>query len=201
MNRVIVPLLLLLFAFSTASAQTVQSVTVEGGATVPVTTIIPAEQTQIQEVDSTVITEPAPKMTRAEKRARKANEFAYRIDSLVRSRNFVFYPNSAQNIPDGEVLTIYADYYQFSLSGDNAELHLPYVNKLTESITMLNIDSSVADYRLYPFESGLTTTFSLKRSDETIFCRFVVSSVTGQTVLTLVAPDGAMRYVGWLARQ
>lgn len=202
MSRAAVSLLSLLSFVATAAAQTtlaVQSVTVEGGASVPVTTVIPVQQTPVSVVDSTVVTVPQPKMTRAQRRARKADEFAYRIDSLVRSRNFVFYPNSVQEIPDGEMQIIYADYYYFGVSGDNVEVHLPSVNGITQFVTMLNFDSPVADYRMFPFQSGVTTTFTLQQSGETVFCRFVISTVTGQTVLTLAAPDGAMRYVGRLS--
>ena len=193
-----------MFAVFAASAQTDDAATVSfgSGSAVPVTTVVPVQDTPIHLVDSTTVYQrPSGKMTRAQRRAYKADEFASRVDSLVRSRNFVFYPDSMQAIPSGEMQLIYADYYYFGLFGDTVEIHLPLVQGIMQYVGMLNFDGEIADYKLLPFQSGLTATFSVTYDGNIYFGRFVVSEVTGETALTIVAPDTTMRYIGYLSRE
>ena len=49
--------------------------------------------------------------TRAERRACRAEAFAFHIDSLVATRSFAFYPTTMQSSPRGELRSIYAQYY------------------------------------------------------------------------------------------
>ena len=193
-----------MFAVFATSAQTDDAAIVSfgGESSVPVTTVVPVQDQPIHIVDSTTVYEhPSGKMTRAQRRARKADEFASRVDSLVRSRNFVFYPNSMQEIPSGEMQLIYADYCYFGLFGDTVEVHLPLVRGIMQYVGMMNFEEKIADYRLLPFQSGLTATFSVTYDGNLYFGRLVVSEVTGETALTIVAPDTTMRYIGWLSRE
>lgn len=179
-----------------------QNVTVTGGATVPVTTVMPVQAQPVNITERTVVTEPLQgRTTRAERREHRAEVYAEQIDSLIRSRNFVFYPNTMQEVPAGAISNIYADYYYLGIFTDNAEVHLPAVNGAMEYLTMLNFDSPIWDYRLYPFQSGLSVTFSLAGDGAKYFGRLVVSTVTGETTLSLVTPQTTMRYIGWLAHQ
>ena len=191
-----------MLACATVSAQTLESISATGDSQVPVTTVVPVQQTPVRIAESSTVMEPAAgKMTRAQRRAYKADKFAYRVDSLVRSRNFVFYPTTVQAVPDGESQNIFAQYYYFGFFTDSVEVHLPSVNGVTQFVSMMNFDSAVMDYKLLPFQSGLTSTFAIDDSGQTVFCRFVVSTVTGETVLTMTTPAGTMRYVGWLSRE
>ena len=177
-----------------------QTVTVSGPSAVPVTTIVPVQQTPATVVDSSTVIVPQKDMTRVQRRAFKADRFAFQVDSLVRSRNFLFYPNSMQETPSGSMSNIVADYYYFGLFVDSAEVHLPVVNEAMSMIKVLNFDSPIADYRLYPFQSGLSITFSMQSEGTPYAVRFVVSTLTGETVLMLVSPETTMKYVGYLSQ-
>lgn len=198
-------LLVPMFAVCAASAQNADTeiVSADSGGSVPVTTVVTVQDTPLHTVDSTTVYEPvSKKKSRAERRAAKADDFATRIDSLVRSRNFVFYPNSMQEIPNGEMQLIYADYFYFGLESDTAAIHLPATDgKVMQYVGMLNFDAPIADYKLLPFQSGMTSTFSITHNGSIYFCRLVVSAVTGETALTIVTPDTTMRYIGWLSRE
>ena len=82
---------------------------------------------------------------------------------------------------------------------DTAEVHLPTSQGVTQYVQILNFDSPITDYKLLPFQSGLSVTFKLMYEDKPYFGRFIVSTVTGETVLTLITPAMTMRYVGWLS--
>ena len=100
------------FIACAAVAQTPQY-TLETSAadSVPQTTIVPVQQAPVQVVEhTTVYEEPAAGMDRAQRRAYKARVYAAKIDSLVQSRDYMFFPNSMQEIPGGLIRSIYADY-------------------------------------------------------------------------------------------
>ena len=59
-------------------------------------------------VHAVVDEEPMKGLDRKQRRELREKRFAARIDSLVQSRNYVFYPNSMQQSPDGETQLIYA---------------------------------------------------------------------------------------------
>lgn len=78
----------------------------------PQTTIVPVQQAPVQVVEhTTVYEEPAAGMDRAQRRAYKARVYAAKIDSLVQSRDYMFFPNSMQQLPGGMIRSIYADYF------------------------------------------------------------------------------------------
>lgn len=177
-----------------------QTVSVSGEAAVPVTTVVPVQQQPASVVTySTVVEPPANHMSRQQRRSYKAALFAAKTDSLVRSRNFVFYPNSMQEVPEGSISYIVADYFYFGMSTDTAEVHLPAVNGSLEYLEVMNFDAPVTEYRIYPFQHGLSTTFWLRNNDDKYFVRFVVSEITGETVLLITTPTTTMRYAGWLS--
>lgn len=101
------------FIVCAAVAQTPQY-TLETSAadSVPQTTIVPVQQAPVQVVEhTTVYEEPAAGMDRAQRRAYKARVYAAKIDSLVQSRDYMFFPNSMQQLPGGMIRSIYADYF------------------------------------------------------------------------------------------
>lgn len=64
---------------------------------------------------------------------------------------------------------------------------------------MLNFDSpSLSDYRAERLAWGWRISFGFADGDTAYHAGFEVSTATGETVLTLAAPDLVMRYVGWL---
>lgn len=64
---------------------------------------------------------------------------------------------------------------------------------------MLNFDSpSLSGYRAERLAWGWRISFGFADGDTPYHAGFEVSTATGETVLTLTAPDLVMRYVGWL---
>ena len=99
---------------------------------VPQTTIVPVQQPPVEVVEhTTVYEEPAAGMDRAQRRAYKARVYAAKIDSLVQSRDYMFFPNSMQQLPGGMIRSIYADYFFFGVFVDHVEVHLPTERGIT----------------------------------------------------------------------
>ena len=189
------------FIACAAVAQTPQY-TLETSAadSVPQTTIVPVQQAPVQVVEhTTVYEEPAAGMDRAQRRAYKARVYAAKIDSLVQSRDYMFFPNSMQQLPGGMIRSIYADYFFFGVFVDHVEVHLPTERGITQYVEMLNFDSmSVRDYRAARVQWGWSVSFNISDGNTLYHADFAVSTATGETVLTLLTPDVTMRYVGWL---
>ena len=184
----------------TAVAQTPQySLETSAVDSVPQTTIVPVQQSPVQVVERTTVYEEPAGMDRAERRAYKARVYAAKIDSLVQSRDYLFFPNSMQQQPGGMIRSIYADYFFFGVFVDHVEVHLPTERGITQYVEMLNFDSmSVRDYRAARVQWGWSISFNITGGDALYHADFAVSTATGETVLTLLTPDVTMRYVGWL---
>ena len=192
---------------STATAQspdsTIMNVNVEGGASVPTTTIIPVAKPPIREVDTTYIRTSSPNTKgRRARRNRQSRTFAMHLDSLIRSQNFLFYPDTMQEVePTGARRNIYAQYFYLGIFTDTVEVHLPTSRGSTEQVGVLNFDSPISDWKLLPFDTGWSITFRMLYDSKPYFVRMVISSVTGEVVLTLVTPEVTMRYVGQLTHK
>lgn len=191
------------FAQSPQSPQSPQpqfSVGPAGADSVPQTTVVPVQQAPVRLVEhTTVYEEPTAHMSRPERRAYRAKVYAARIDSIVQSRNYLFYPNSMQEMPGGLIRSIYADYFFFGLLVDHVEVHLPTERGITQYVEMLNFDSmSIRDYRASRMQWGWCVSFDFADGSASYHAEFAVSTVTGETVLTLITPAVTMRYIGWL---
>lgn len=167
---------------------------------VPQTTVVPVQQQPVQLVEHTTVYEdPARGMTRPERRAYRARLYAQKIDSLVQSRDYMFFPNSMQEIPGGLIRSIYADYFFFGMFVDHVEIHLPTERGITQYVEMLNFDSmSIRSYQAARLQWGWCISFDVADGNTVYHADFAVSTATGETVLTLLTPDVTMRYVGWL---
>lgn len=184
------------------SAQTVPQFTLGTSAvdSVPQTTVVPVQQPPVQVVEHTTVYEESMRsMTRPERRAYRAKLYAQKIDSLVQSRDYMFFPNSMQEVPGGMIRSIYTDYYFFGMFIDHVGVHLPTERGITQYLYVLNFDSpSLSDYRAERLAWGWRISFGFADGDTPYHAGFEVSTATGETVLTLTAPDLVMRYVGWL---
>lgn len=184
-----------------ASAQTPQiSVGSAAADSVPQTTVVPVQQQPVRIVENTTVYEESDKgMDRAERRAYKAKVYAAKIDSIVQSRSYLFFPNSMQEVPGGLIRSIYAEYFFFGVFVDHVEVHLPTERGVTQYLEMLNFDSmSVRNYQAAHLQWGWSISFDVVDGDNLYHADLAVSTVTGETVLTLVTPVMTMRYVGWL---
>ena len=143
--------------------------------------------------------EPPRDMSRTERRAWRAKVYAAKIDSIVQSRNYLFFPNSMQEVPGGLIRSIYAEYFFFGLLVDHVEVHLPIERGITQYVEMLNFESmKICDYRAARMQWGWSVSLNIADGDTLYHADLAVSTVTGETVLTLIAPQTTVRYVGWL---
>ena len=200
MNRFFTVGAALLLACSAVAQSPQFAVGTSGADSIPQTTIVPVQQPPVGVVErTTVYEEPEKGMDRAQRRAYKARVYAAKIDSLVQSRDYMFFPNSMQEIPGGMIRSIYADYFFFGMFVDHVEVHLPTERGITQYVEMLNFDSmSIRDYRAARTQWGWSVTFNIADGDALYHADFAVSTATGETVLTLLTPAVTMRYVGWL---
>ncbi|MCM1150534.1 MAG: hypothetical protein NC209_08310 [Alistipes sp.] len=190
-----------LLAAGAVFAQSPQfSITTAGADSVPQTTVVPVQQAPDHIVEhTTVYEEPTRRMSRTERRAYRAEQYAARLDSIVQSRNYLFYPNSMQQWPRGLLRSIYADYFFFGLSVDRVEVHLPVETGASQYLTTLNFDSGpIREYGAERTSSGWTISFAFSDGTADYRAELLVSTLTGETLLLLATPDVTMRYVGWL---
>ena len=131
------------------------------------------------------------------KAAREARRAAYsaEIDSIVKSRNYIFRPITMQNVVTGNTRSIYAYYLFMGVSGDKVVLHLP-VEFTSYVIDTINLDSHVEGYKATFDNGNWRITFSFMNGSERWLAEIFLSNITGQTRLALVAPEGIMRYLG-----
>ena len=130
------------------SAQTVPQFTLGTSAvdSVPQTTVVPVQQPPVQVVEHTTVYEESMRsMTRPERRAYRAKLYAQKIDSLVQSRDYMFFPNSMQEVPGGMIRSIYTDYYFFGMFIDHVGVHLPTERGITQYLYCLLYTSDAAD--------------------------------------------------------
>lgn len=180
------------------SSAVTQQVTVTADNPVPATTVVPVQQPAVQVDERTVLDEQSARgMTREERRALRARRFAERIDSLVQSRDFIFWPNSMQQVPGGTIHLIYNESYYFGLFVDHVEVHLPTERGVTPFVEALNFDSMrLKEYTAAAVHGGWNIRFRIADGDDCYIVDFVVSTLTGETILSLLTPTTSMRYVG-----
>ena len=199
----IVPFLLLAALAGPVAAQenlaaAAPQFTVTADNPVPATTVVPVQRPAVQVGERTVIDDRSTRgMTREERRALKARRFAERIDSLVQSRDFIFWPNSMQQVPGGTIHLIYNESYYLGLFVDHVEVHLPTERGVTPFVEALNFDSMrLKEYAASAIHGGWNIRFRIADGDACYIVDFVVSTLTGETILSLLTPTTSMRYVG-----
>lgn len=140
-----------------AVAQTPQfSVGTSGVDSIPQTTVVPVQEAPEELTEHTTVYEESGRgLDRAERRALRAKRYAAKVDSLVQSRNYMFFPNSMQELPGGLIRPIYADYFFFGMFVDHVEVHLPTERGMTQYVEMLNFDSmSIRNYQAARMQWG-----------------------------------------------
>ena len=136
-------------------------------------------------------------LTRAEKRACRAKEFAFKLDSLVELRDFTFYPTTMQAQPKGLLRMIYADFCYMLVSPMDMEVHLPVERGLSQYVTMLNFDTpGFSNYQAVKYQYEWRVSFSTQSQSDTYYFDMYISLITGETVLLLQSTQVSMRYVG-----
>jgi hypothetical protein len=190
-----------------ADAQnTAQQLTIKRDS-VPVTTIVPVQQATYTVTDT--ITRPAPTaqsseqyLSHRERRAQRARQYAMSIDSLIATRSFAFYPTAMQAVPDGEIRLVYADYFYAYFSPVSLEVHLPMERGTMRQIAIINFDADgLENYSSAKFQSQWNISFSAQDNGKHYDFALVISTITGQTELTIQGTDGAMRYIGSIGQR
>ena len=173
----------------------------------PVTTITPVEQAPYTTTDT--LTKPASiapstlqYMSHRERRAEQARQYAFSIDSLVATRSFAFYPTAMQAVPDGEVRLVYADYFYTYISPADLEVHLPMERGTMRQVGIINFDADgVENFSSAKFQSQWNISFSTEDKGQKYDFSLVISTITGQTELSIEGGDIAMRYIGSIGQR
>ncbi len=164
----------------------------------PASTIVPVIQPTYGVTDT--ITRPAPDpthMTRTERRAKRAHDYAFKIDSLIATRAYAFYPTLMQAVPNGEENGVYADYFYTYVSPVDLEVHMPIECGAAQQISVLNFDTeSIADYTAVKYLTQWNISFVAKKDGTEYGFSLDVSTITGRTEMTIESPKGIMQYVG-----
>ncbi len=170
---------------------------------IPAETIIPVMKPDFTSADTlTRDTPPADPRTRAGRRACRAQDFAFGIDSLVAAKSFAFYPTTMQAAPKGEMRMIYAEFYYVYISPVDLEVHMPVERGVTQYVSMLNFDAdSIGGYEAAKHQTQWFISFSAAYGGQNYDFDIVISTVTGETILTIQGPATAMRYIGTIGRR
>ena len=140
------------------------------------------------------------KLSRAEKRACRAKEFAFKLDSLVELRDFVFYPTTMQAQPKGLLRMVYADFCYLLISPMDMEVHLPVERGVSQYVTMLNFDTpGFSDFEAVKYQYEWRISFRTQYENDTYYFDMYLSLITGETVLLLQNSQTSMRYVGTIS--
>lgn len=202
----IIMLLGLIAAARVTAQNTTQQISIQRDS-VPVTTIVPVEQAPYTSTDT--LTQPMPAtqsseqfLSHRERRAERARQYAFSIDSLVATRSFAFYPTAMQAVPDGEIRLVYADYFYAYISPVNLEVHLPMERGTMRQIAIINFDANeLENYTSAKFQSQWNISFSAQDRGKQYDFALMISTITGQTELTIESSDGAMRYIGSIGQR
>lgn len=166
---------------------------------IPQSTVIPAlgkDYTSIDSLskDSTCLNP----QNRVERRACKAKSFAEKIDSLIESRSFAFYPTTMQALPKGDMRMIYAGYYYLFMSPALVEVHLPAERGLSQYMTMLNFDTEqIADFNISKYLAEWSISLLMKSTQgEEYQISMTISTITGEARVLIENARIAMLYIG-----
>jgi len=131
------------------------------------------------------------------KSEREARREAYsaEIDNIIHSRNYIFRPITMQNVVTGNTRSVFAYYLFMGVSEDKVIVHLP-VEFTSYLIDTVNLDAFIEGYTATMFDNNWRITFSFMNGSERWLAEIFLSSITGQTRLALVTPQGVMRYLG-----
>lgn len=174
-----------------------QSVTLQKDS-IPVATIVPALQPAAG-VRDTISENPTieSRMTRTERRTKRAEDYAFKIDSLIATRAFAFYPTLMQAVPAGEMRQVYANYFYAYISPVDLEVHLPTEYGMAQQMSMLNFDTEhIGNYTAVKYLTQWSISFLAKDDGVEYSFSLDVSTITGRSVLNVECPKGTMRYVG-----
>ncbi len=136
---------------------------------------------------------------KAEVRQLKHERFIASVDSLVKSRNFVFMPNSMQETPGGFEQLIYNAFYYVAVQNDSLSVHIPAIRGgLAEIIQMINFDTNIIrNYQRSAMPYGWSVTFDASGPNDISYSfNFNIYTTTGETILIILSPVNSVKYIG-----
>ena len=138
------------------------------------------------DVSETTTEQSGMSKAKSEREARR-EAYSAEIDTIVKSRNYIFRPITMQNIVTGNTRSVFAYYLFMGVSGDKVVLHLP-VEFTSYVIDTINLDSFVEGYSATLDNGNWRITFSFMNGNERWLAEIFLSNITGQTRLALVTP-------------
>ena len=107
-----------------------------------------------------------------------------------------------QAAPKGMMRMIYAEYFYLYFSPVDLEVHLPVERGVTQYVSMLNFDAdTISGYEAAKHQSQWFISFSAVYEGDNYDFNFVISTVTGETILSVQGPSTAMRYIGTVGQR
>ncbi|MBQ2429998.1 MAG: hypothetical protein II274_04000, partial [Alistipes sp.] len=190
MKRISLLSIMLLLTLSACVAQN-QSVTLQQDS-IPAATIVPALQPAagVRDTINENITIES-RMTRTERRAKRAEDYAFKIDSLIATRAFAFYPTLMQAVPGGEIRQVYANYFYAYISPVDLEVHLPTEYGMAQQMSMINFDTEhIGNYTAVKYLTQWSISFLAKDDGVEYSFSLDISTITGRSVLNVESPKG-----------
>ena len=192
MKRISLLSIMLLLTLSACVAQN-QSVALQQDS-IPAATIVPALQPAAgvrDTINENVTIES--RMTRTERRTKRADDYAFKIDSLIATRAFAFYPTLMQAVPGGEIRQVYANYFYAYISPVDLEVHLPTEYGMAQQMSMLNFDTEhIGNYTAVKYLTQWSISFLAKDDGVEYSFSLDISTITGRSVLNVECPKGTM---------
>ena len=165
--------------------------------TAPASTVVPIIQPTYGVSDTLTRNTQQTPLTHTGRRAKQAHDYAFKIDSLIATRAYAFYPTLMQAVPNGEIKQVYADYFYAYVSPVDLEIHLPIEHGVAQQTSILNFDTeSIENYTAVKYLTQWNISFTAKSDGVEYGISLDVSTVTGRTELTLEYPKGMMQYIG-----
>ena len=165
--------------------------------TAPASTVVPIIQPTYGVSDTLTRNTQQTPLTHKGRRAKQAHDYAFKIDSLIATRAYAFYPTLMQAVPNGEIKQVYADYFYAYVSPVDLEIHLPIEHGIAQQTSILNFDTeSIENYTAVKYLTQWNISFTAKSDGVEYGISLDVSTVTGRTELTLEYPKGMMQYIG-----
>ena len=165
--------------------------------TAPASTVVPIIQPTYGVSDTLTRNTVEKPLTQTGRRAKRAHDYAFKIDSLIATRAYAFYPTLMQAVPNGEIKQVYADYFYAYVSPVDLEIHLPIEHGIAQQTSTLNFDTeSIENYTAVKYLTQWNISFTAKSDGVEYGISLDVSTVTGRTELTLEYPKGMMQYIG-----
>ena len=165
--------------------------------TAPASTVVPIIQPTYGVSDTLTRNTVEKPLTQTGRRAKRAHDYAFKIDSLIATRAYAFYPTLMQAVPNGEIKQVYADYFYAYVSPVDLEIHLPIEHGIAQQTSILNFDTeSIENYTAVKYLTQWNISFTAKSDGVEYGISLDVSTITGRTELTLEYPKGMMQYIG-----